>query len=175
MAPKERSEIVNALEQSREFLVTAAAGVPESQAGTKPEPGRWSVVDCVEHVTTVEEIFLDRLKNAERLAALNIDKQKEADLAARVVNRETRIQAPEMIHPKGRFTTLAQALEGFNAARKQTIQFAEDKGEDLYWLAAAHPRFGSMNGNEVMVIIAAHARRHAAQIREVQATLGAHS
>ena len=73
--------------------------------------------------------------------------------------------------PAGRFTTLAQALEQFNANRTRSIQFAQDRSGDLYYLASEHPRFGPMNGVEFLIIIAAHGRRHAAQIQEVRAAL----
>jgi len=53
----------------------------------------------------------------------------------------------------------------------RSVQFAENRADDLYYLAAEHPRFGPMNGAEFMMIITAHARRHAAQIQEVRAAL----
>jgi uncharacterized damage-inducible protein DinB len=171
MAPQERSEIVDILEKSRQDF-NAAASVSESQASAKPEAGRWSVLECVEHVTTVEGRFMGWLEAAERLEAVQIDKQKEAELMDRVTNRSVRAEAPEVVRPSGRFTSLADALEQFNAARSRTIQFAQDRSADLYWLTATHPRFGALNGTELMVIIAGHARRHAEQIREVRTSLG---
>jgi hypothetical protein len=34
-------------------------------------------------------------------------------------------------------------------------------------LAVEHPRFGTVNGVGLLVLMAGHARRHAAQIREL--------
>jgi hypothetical protein len=82
------------------------------------------------------------------------------------------VQAPEAVLPGGRFTTLAQALEQFNAGRTRSIQFAEDRCDELYFLASEHPRFGPVNGVELLIIIAGHCRRHAEQIRETRAALG---
>lgn len=172
MAPEERSEIAGILEHSREDFNAAVAGCSETQASTRPEPGRWSVLECVEHVTVVEQIFLGRLEGAERKDGLTIDKQREVDLLARVVSRENRAQAPDPVQPTGRFTSLAEALEQFNAARTRTMRVAADRAADLYGLASEHPRFGPLNGTELLVIIAGHARRHAAQIREIKAALG---
>jgi hypothetical protein len=89
----------------------------------------------------------------------------------RVPDRSTRIKAPEAVWPIGRFTTLGQALEQFNAGRARSIQFAEDRYGDLYCLASEHPRLGPMNGVEFLILIAAHARRHAEQIRETRDVL----
>ncbi len=108
---------------------------------------------------------------AEKLDAPRVDKEKEAGLMARIPDRSTRIQAPETAWPKGRFATLGQAIEQFNAGRTRSIQFAEERCDDLYRMASAHPRLGPMNGVEFLIIIAAHARRHAEQIRETRAAL----
>jgi hypothetical protein len=129
------------------------------------------VLECVEHIATVEERLMGRLESAERLEEARVDPEKEAQLAARVANRSVRAQAPEPVAPKGRFTSVALALDHFHAVRMSTIRFAEERGGDLYHLAAEHPRFGSLNGAELMVIIAGHGRRHAEQIREITALL----
>lgn len=171
MAPEERSEIVQHLERGRLEFIAAVSGVSEAQAKVRPDPARWSVLECVEHVTTVEERFQGWLQKAEKLDAPRIDKEKEAGLLVRIADRSTRAQAPEAVVPTGRFTTLAQALEQFSLGRTRSIQFAHDRSDDLYYLATEHPRFGPMNGAEFLIIIAAHARRHAAQIQEVRAAL----
>jgi uncharacterized damage-inducible protein DinB len=171
MAPEQRSEIVEHLERSRQEFVAAVTGVNEAQAKVRPDPARWSVLDCVEHVTIVEERFLGFLKAAPKTDAPRVDKDKEAGLLVRIPDRTTRLNAPEVVLPTGRFTTLAQALEQFNANRAHSIQFAQDRSGDLYYLASEHPRLGPMNGAEFLILIAAHARRHAAQIHEVRAAL----
>ena len=171
MAPEERLEIVQHLERGRADFLASVAGLAESQAKVRSDPARWSVLDCVEHVTVVEERFLGWLENAEKLDQPRIDKQKEAGLLTRVADRSTRAQSPEAVLPVGRFATLEQALEKFNLNRTRSIQFAQERSDELYYLAAEHPRFGPMNGAEFLMIITAHARRHAAQIQEVRAAL----
>jgi len=171
MAPTERSEIIDVLEKSTQEFQAAAGGVSESLAKTRPEADRWSVLECIEHVATVEDMFLKRLAGGEYTEAPPEDKEKEAALAARIVDRSTRRQAPEAILPKGRFTSLAEGLVQFHGTRDRTVQFARERAADLYALASAHPVFGPLNGVEALIVIAAHARRHAAQIREVRTAL----
>jgi uncharacterized damage-inducible protein DinB len=171
MAPEVRSEIVQTLENSRQELNAAVESVSDSQATASPGAGRWSVLECLEHIAAVEERFLRRLELAERTAAPRSDKQREAELAGLVTDRKQRAEAPEPVRPAGRFTSLAQALEHFNAVRTRTIQFAEERAEDLYSLAADHPRFGSRNGLEMLLIISGHSQRHAEQIREARAAV----
>ncbi|HTB17938.1 MAG TPA: DinB family protein [Bryobacteraceae bacterium] len=171
MAPQERTEIVENLERSRQEFMAAVAGLSELQAAARPDPERWSVLDCVEHVTSVEERFLGWLEAAQKLDAPRIDKEKESGLMERIPDRSTRVKAPEAVLPSGRFTSLQQAIDQFNTGRTRSIQFAEGRCDDLYCLALSHPRFGPMNGVEFLIIIAGHARRHAEQIRETRAAL----
>ena len=172
MAPEPTLEMIGTLEASRQDL-HAAAAVPESQARINPEAGRWSVIDCVEHVVLAEERFLGWLEKGNEVETARANPQKEAELAVAVTNRASRAQAPEAAQPKGRFGSLAEALAAFDAVRNRSVQFVQQRGSKLYQLMAEHPRFGPMNGAEFVQIIAGHARRHAAQIREVRASLAA--
>ncbi len=171
MSPEVSHDIVEILENSRQEFNAAAGGVAEAHAKAHTEEGRWSVLDCVEHVTVVEERFLSRLQESSKLDSPHIDRQKEAELLVRVASRADKAQAPEYAQPAGRFNSLAQALEQFNAALSKTVQFAQSRASELYTLSAEHRRFGVLNGTEWMMLIAAHARRHADQIREVRAAL----
>ncbi len=171
MAPQERTEMVDNLERSRQEFMDAVTGLTEAQAKARPDPERWSVLDCVEHVTSVEERFQGWLEAAEKLDAPRVDKEKEWGLMARIPDRSVRVKAPEAVVPAGRFQTLQEAIDQFNAGRARSIRFAEDHCDELYSLAAAHPRWGPVNGVELLIIIAGHARRHAEQIRETRAAL----
>lgn len=172
MTPETRTDTVQLLEDSRKDFESAVSGISEAQAGQRPAPGRWSVLECVEHVAVVEERFLRRLREAGRLAKPRVDPSKETDLLARMIDRTARAQAPEAVLPANRFPGLTQALEEFRAARGRTIRFAHESGEELYSLAVEHARLGAMNGAEFMRIIAGHSRRHAAQIRDARVALG---
>ncbi|MBZ5579386.1 MAG: DinB family protein [Acidobacteriia bacterium] len=172
MAPEIRSEIVQVLENSRQELTSAASSLSDQHAAISPEAGRWSVLQCMEHVTFVEGRFLGWLEQAKHLETPTVDKDKEARMAAMVTDRSFRAEAPEAARPTGRFTSVAQALDEFNDARTRTIRFTEERSGDLYSIEVVHPRFGPMNGAEFVRIIAGHAQRHAAQIREVRAAIG---
>ncbi len=168
MAPQESIDIVQCLEDSRAEFIAAAAELAELQAKTSPAPGRWSVLECVEHVVVAESRFSVWLQNPIPEPAPPMDKAKESTILSRVAGRATAVQAPEPVRPTGRFATLAEALAEFGTIRASTIRFAESQGAGLYTLAAKHPFLGVCNGAELMVLIAAHSRRHAAQIREIR-------
>jgi uncharacterized damage-inducible protein DinB len=159
------------LEQSRKDVSDSIAGLSEPQAAAKPDPARWSILECIEHITAAEERFLGFLDQAGRAETPQVDPEKQARISAAVLDRTQRAQAPAPVQPASRFQTLAQALEAFQAARSRSFRFAEERAADLDILAAQHPRFGPVSAREFIFIIAGHARRHAAQIREIRASL----
>ena len=113
------------------------------------------MLDCVEHVTTVEERFLGWLEEAEKLDAPRVDKEKEAGLMQRVArSRHARSKLPRPWCPPAASRHWPKPSTQFNAGRTRSVRFAEDRCDDLYCLAAAHPRFGPMNGVEFLIIIA---------------------
>ncbi|HYI97418.1 MAG TPA: DinB family protein [Bryobacteraceae bacterium] len=160
------ASILSALEESRVEVNAAVAGLSEDDAIASADTSCWSALQCVEHVVAAEELFVGKIEQAERQESVAINPQKESELAARLVNRTTRVRAPEALRPVGRFTSIAEAVDHFNAVRAKTMKFAETRSEDLYFLSFEHRRFGVLNGVELMLLIAAHSRRHAAQIRE---------
>lgn len=172
MSPETKTEIVQTLENGRQELLKSASGLTEGEAQSHPQPGRWSVLECVEHVTVVEEIFLGRLENAPRESAPPVNREHEADLESRIKSRVNRAEAPELARPTGRYANLADALQAFQSVRARTIRFAEQNSENLYSRAGAHPRFGPLNGIEFLIMMNAHSLRHADQIRELRGDLG---
>lgn len=165
--------IVAVLESGRQDFLAATQGLSDERAATKPGADRWSVLECMEHVITVEGRFLGWLENAGRLEQAEPSKEKEDQLMARITDRSQKAVAPEVVQPTGRVASVAQGLEEFNAIRDKTVQTARELGEELYVRSCKHPRFGDMNGAELIQIIAGHARRHAAQMREARAAVDA--
>jgi uncharacterized damage-inducible protein DinB len=170
MAPEQEVEILNTLEQSRDDLHSAVEGVDEAESRMRPAEGRWSVLECLEHVATVERRFLGRLESAGQLESA-IDPRREPSVLAMVTDRSQRRQAPDMAQPSGRFASVADALADFDATRAEVIRFAQARHAELRTLGAQHALFGQVTGHELMLIIAGHACRHAAQIRETRTAL----
>jgi uncharacterized damage-inducible protein DinB len=167
MAPQPAPDLFNLLEASRQDLLSAVGGISDAAARAKPDPARWSVLECMEHIVIVEERFQSWLEAGKREAVPPANPQNEAALFARVTDRSTRAEAPEVVRPTGKFQTIEQARAAFNKIRDRSVQMVRHRGPELYEIVAdQHKRFGPMNGAELVHIIAGHSRRHAAQIRE---------
>ena len=164
-------QVIELLETSRRDVVESVAELADSEASRKPAPGKWSVLECLEHIVFVEDVYLGWLQNATLLDAPKRDVEREAWITARASNRDWDWQAPRVALPTGRFETVPQALREFDLVRERTIATATARESDLFSLQAKHSLLGIMNGVELLRLAAGHATRHAAQIREVRASL----
>jgi len=157
--------LVSILEAGRRDFLEATRGISPERASRKPTPTSWSVLECVEHVVVVEDRFLSWISNGRPVTPRRND-ENEIRLFTMIRNRLSKVESPEVVRPQGRFETLAAALAEFQAVRDRSVQWVQERGDSLYSIGAAHPRFGKVNGAEVIHLIDGHARRHADQIRE---------
>lgn len=167
---EDRTEILANLRSGRDALLEALANLGEDAARRSPAPGRWSVLECVEHVAVAEEYLYTQIANAKRSDTPVINIAREAAIVNRGLDRSRRLEAPTVSKPGNRFTTLRGALDHFQSVRQKTIQFVEECLDDPRAMIAHHPLLGPVNNYEMLLIMAVHPHRHAEQIREILAT-----
>jgi hypothetical protein len=165
--------LVSVLENGRQDVVLSLHGLPDELAAAKPAPDRWSALECMEHIIVVEERFLGWIAHGSVIETPEPSSEKENRLATAVRDRSTRAQAPEAVLPTGRLKTVESALAAFHEVRDLSVRVAKERGEALYAVGVKHARFGDMNGAELLHLLSGHASRHAAQIRETRAIVGA--
>ncbi|MGA2737391.1 MAG: DinB family protein [Bryobacteraceae bacterium] len=168
MLTHEKAAILRELATGRDALLEAVRGLPEDLAGISPAPGRWSVVECVEHLAVSEDFLLTQITQAKHSGTPVVNAKREAVILARGANRTTPLISPEEGRPLGRAATLAKAVESFLAARERTVRLVETCGDDLRSMAMKHPLLGTINCYEALLLIAVHPLRHAGQIREIR-------
>ena len=162
------SRILAFLESSARELKDAARGARNHSRPGGPDPVGWNVVQCVEHVGLVEERFLAKMQEAPPSPGPR-NEANEARVHAMAASRDVKVAAPEPTHPTDRFQTVDDALVYFETARAANVQYLMKHADELCSPVMEHPRFGSVNGLELMCIAAGHASRHAVQIREMDA------
>ena len=174
-------ELIEYLTEHRLRLHEEVAAVPPSLRERRPAPERWSVAEIVEHLSLVEQRvaeLLTRRVTAARATGAGPDPDTCSVVSTYVnpnalVDRTTRISAPEPVRPTGTLDTTAgtEALVQSHAAMVSSLQNAN--GVNLTQLTAKHPVFGPLNMYHWVVFLALHDDRHAAQIREIRQSLGA--
>jgi len=168
----EREFLLRYLAASRERLVEIVVGLSKEQQRFRPAADRWSVADCVEHVSIVEKAVLKRIQ------VLVLDPpqppaQPEGTpddvVLSRVPSRSTRRTAPPEARPARRWTDFDALLRQFEAARERSLRFVAVTQGDLRSHYFAHPYLGELDCYQWLLFLGAHAERHARQAEEVTA------
>lgn len=158
-----------------EFLATLD-GLTRTEWTWKPAPETWSVYEIAEHTCTVQ-------RGIERLFTTKILEQPfgeevppprwSDDEVVRMMSEGTGpLRAPEMVRPKGRWTTREEIAAAFTASTEALVAWVRSHDVDLRGYGSSHPMLGMMDGEQWLVFVAAHARRHARQVRDLRRRYG---
>jgi hypothetical protein len=167
----EKQQMLARLDEGCRVLLESLRGVSAEAALRSPAPGRWTILECVEHLALSEDYLLSQIACAEHRESSAIPPQREALIVERAVDRTRRFEAPEVARRTGRFATLSAAVEYFLASRERTVGFVETNEDDLRLKITTHPLIGVANCQEVLLTMAMHPLRHAQQIEEIKAAL----
>jgi hypothetical protein len=168
MNPADRDKCLALLAQGRTALLDSVSGISEEQAAMRPDPNRWSVLECVEHVAITEDRLLRFLTSQPRPAPSSDEPSREELFMRLAADRGRKFKAPDFVQPTGRFDSLAVALDEFLQARARVADYIERCPDDLRARGSVHPAIGPVTGQEFFVILALHPARHAEQIRELR-------
>ena len=171
MNPADRQQILRLIAESDAALVGAVAGVSNEDARRRPEPERWSVLECVEHVILGDDAMFARVSAHSTPGAPPGERREELILRG-MTNRERRFAAPELARPTGRFSSLLEAIEVFRQRRARSTAYVEQYREDPRSRTTQHPGLEPISCHEMFLALALHPARHALQIREVRLNLG---
>jgi uncharacterized damage-inducible protein DinB len=171
MTPDERRLILDQLEQGTDALKAELESVSAEQAAYRPAPGRWSILDCVEHLALAEPLLLDLIANRS-FPSDPAAKGREESYLRHSTNRSRKFNAPGGIHPGGRFPSVDAALRAFWEARDSTQGYLASVDDDLRARKTLHPVAGEITCRECLALLIGHPLRHLEQIREIRDTPG---
>lgn len=170
MEESEKLAMLRELSAGRDALGWAVAGVDDALAHRKPSPETWSILECVEHMIESERYLLSRLRAA-KVGQPFEKSRREGKLAQLAADRTRKIEAPQPVHPQGRYLTLAEALATFDQVRAEVVEWVENCTGDPRRMLTDHPLIaGPVTCAETLVMMAAHPARHAKQIEEIRVT-----
>lgn len=167
----ERKFAVDHLNQTRTDLINAVQGLSEAQLNFKPAPDRWSVLECVQHITLSSRgIFAFEQQT---LSAPNDSAFKptvtDQQFITMIEDRSHKAQAPEPFKPvNSPYKTLDETLKAFNAGRDSLISYVQTTNDDMRGHIAVLP-FAKVDAYQIVLMISAHTNRHTQQLNEVKA------
>lgn len=175
MEPSERELLLQQLELSRDRVRQTARGLTPEQLVFRPSPEQWSISDCVEHISLVEERILAGVRKALSGPA-DPDKQaivamKSDTLVRAVPNRKHKVVGPPAVMPRREWSHFPELLDRFESTRDQTIRFAADCGPEVHDHFFAHAVFEELSCYQWLMMVGLHSERHVRQMEEVKGDL----
>ncbi len=173
---EDKTLLLQQLKDSKDHLLKDIAGLTDAQLEFKPAPDRWSIIDCVEHLTIIEKLMMDAEKklvteaaNPQRKKDLKFTDEK---LLQMIEDRSQKQKTPPFGMPKHNYAAPADAINAFVAQRDQLIDYVTNTNDQLREHITDDPNLGTVDAYQLLLFNAAHTRRHIQQIDEVKADPG---
>src|SRR5215213_2106812 len=168
---QERRFLIDHLKESKNIFTKSVKGLSEEQLNFKASPDKWSIKDCMKHITLAEsnlwnlaEATLKQPANPEKRAEIKVT---DAEFVKMIMNRSQKQQAPEGFRPEqANWKTESEILDAFKEKRGNLIKYAKTSTDDMRNHMAQLP-FGYIDSYQLMLMISAHTTRHTMQIEEV--------
>ena len=163
---------VKHLTGTRDAIVEATKNFSDAQWNFKTAPERWSVAECLEHITVTEEFLFKMASEAmEKPPAEPSDpaaeKATDDKVLTMVTDRSQRFQAPEPVRPAGRWATPQDTLAEFLKLRARTLEYLKTT-PGLRANISDSP-VGRLDAYQRLLFISGHSERHFKQMKEVMA------
>jgi hypothetical protein len=169
MTSSEREFLLKNLEEGSDVFLRSFEGLSEAQLRFKPQPDRWSIADCIEHIVLTEDtMYAKATQGAPNPNGVSLDPEKDVRFTEAVVARRRRVDAPAPLRPANRFPSAEAVRERFLEQRERAVAYARDCTEDVRHLFAMHPLLGEIDCYQFLLLLALHPARHAAQIEEIK-------
>jgi uncharacterized damage-inducible protein DinB len=172
----DRAQLVAQLESTRDLLLTTVEGLSDEQFNYRPAEGKWTVLECLEHITLSESTLFGWVQQTLQTPADPSKraevKVSDAELLEKTPDRSQKFNAPEMLQPKGNQQNAATLLKTYQEARAKTLDYAKTTKDDLRNHFMQHPAFGTMDTYQGLLMLAAHSKRHTLQMQEVKSSPG---
>jgi hypothetical protein len=173
MDQNERQRLLDQLDSSRDRLLELVEGLSVEQWKYRAAEDRWSIADCIEHVTLVEDRMIGVIETKVREGKPDHEKRdstqsRDAQVSQLIPDRSIRRQAPEPVRPTGRWPHPDDLLAQFQNTRNRTRDFAASTNADLRGYFHPHGAFGDLDLYQWLLVLSLHGVRHAEQIKEVK-------
>ena len=167
-------ELLDYAELQRVALFAAVSLVPEPLRDRRNDPETWSAAEVLEHLHRVESGITWLLRRSvERAKVSGLDRETELGSmlgsldALRLQDRSRRINAPELVMPRGELTA-AQGVAALMESRQGLVSLLQEAdGLALGQITQAHPLLGPLNMYQWVLFVGQHEARHASQLQDI--------
>ena len=167
MTRLERQRLVAHLEMTGAWLPDEVSGLSTAQLQFRPAPGRWNVLEVVEHLAISNPIYWNVLHEAmKKPPRRSSSTGTDEGILWYGIDRTQREKAIPAEDAKGQLREISAALKALRDLHEEMLRYARTSNDDL----RAHyvERQGS-DAYQWFLLISTHEQRHILQIRELKA------
>ena len=160
--------------QAETELANEIKGVPEDVASLRISPGKWSIADCVVHISMVEFSVLNIIR---KIPDRSSELSKELTILGRtklkdiLLDRTNKVKLPDAFESRMEKLPLKIAYEKLLTTRKLLKEIINSRKIISPELIIPHPVLGKMTKIDWLYSTPFHSLRHTEQIREVKSKL----
>jgi hypothetical protein len=173
LTAEERKFAIDYFSKTKDRLLNDVKGLSAAQLSFKADSTRWSVAQCVEHISLAETLVWQHIYEAVKQPPTpekkSLLKYSDEQLIQLTIDRTVKFKAPEPLQPVGKFASTDEALKYYINRRDSTIAYINSTSDDLKNHYLVHPVMGTLNLYQALILIAAHSERHTLQLEEVKA------
>jgi DinB superfamily len=170
MTKMEREHLVAHLQMTEGWLIDEVSNLSPAQLNYRTGPGRWTILEVVEHLVIAEPIYWQELQTAVKQPPKKLDRTPtDADILWYGIDRVRHEKTEPRKDPMGQHTDLNQDLDSFRRLHATMLAYAQTTTDDLRGHAVEG--WGS-DAYQVLLCISTHDQRHILQIREIKADPG---
>lgn len=165
-------KLLHYYQKTTQDLKNSLHGLSEAQLHFNPGEGKWSIMQCFEHIILSEKMIFGMTKQELEKPIIPGDKdtltQRDNEIVGSITNRSHKFQAPDMLQPTGQYQSTKDAWKDFLSIRKEITEYIKKANiENLRNHISKHPT-GTADGYQNLLFIAAHTERHILQMEEVK-------
>ena len=177
LSEADRKFLLEYLKKTEDDVVRSVGHLSVAQWTYKPDPTRWSIAECVEHLVLEEPTLFNLATRQAGRMPLPEDqpragREQDERLIKFAVDRSQKMSAAESVQPHGKLATPEEGIAQFSKARGETIDWVRTTQADLRGHGTANPMFGYLDAYEYLIMLPAHSARHTAQMEEVKSAPG---
>jgi hypothetical protein len=165
----ERKRLTEYIADTGTLVLKTVQSLSPEQLKFRPRHDRWSIVENIEHLSTVDDLVLSQIVEVvgtEEAAKESAWKDQDDALLERVRRRAPPLYAPEVIQPRNELEP-AEIIKRFETVHSCVRTYVATTDAELRRFCFSHPVYGELDCYQWLLCMGAHCERHLSQIREV--------
>jgi hypothetical protein len=167
MTPLERQRLLAHFDMTTSWLIDEVSNLSQAQLEFRRAPGTWTVMEVVEHLVMVGQIYWDDLRRSVQAPpGARASSNRDVDILWYGIDRTNREIALVSETPKGQLRDLRTALDEYRKQHARFVDYFKTTKDDL------RSRYVERQGSDAYqwsLLISTHVQRHILQIREIKA------